>query len=158
MTQSAGLDRTDFALIALLQENAWLSTKELAASVGLAPSSVHERLKRLRSVGVVHGAHAHIDSAKVGFEIEALLMIEMAKHDRDLVDEVLRKLSAVPEVRSVHVISGRFDLVVHVVAKNIHALRDLALDRFTRGLGISKIETSIIFESRRNWGLPVPID
>ncbi|WP_179297928.1 Lrp/AsnC family transcriptional regulator [Mesorhizobium carmichaelinearum] len=156
MTQLTGLDRTDFALMALLQEDAWLSTKELAASVGLAPSSVHERLKRLRSIGVLHGAHAHIDSAKVGFEVEALLMIEMAKHDRDLVDEVLHKLSAIPEVRSVYVISGRFDLVVHVVAKNIRALKDLALDRLTRGMGISKIETSIIFESRRHWGLPIP--
>ena len=55
------LDRRDFGILSLLQNNASLSNKQIAAAVGLAPSSAHERLKRLRDEGVLRGTHADVD-------------------------------------------------------------------------------------------------
>ena len=57
------LDRTDFGILSLLQNNASLSNKQIAAAVGLAPSSAHERLKRLRDEGVLRGTHAVCSSS-----------------------------------------------------------------------------------------------
>jgi hypothetical protein len=51
------LDRTDFGILRLLQNDASLSNKEIAAAIGLAPSSAHERLKRLREL---RGSHADV--------------------------------------------------------------------------------------------------
>ena len=93
-------DRTDIELLRLLQNDARMSNKELSAAVGLAPSSCHERLKRLRGDGVLKGAHAEVDFAALGFQVEALLFVALEKHTREVVDEFLRDMVTIPEVRS----------------------------------------------------------
>ncbi len=141
------LDRTDVGLLRLLLKDARLSNKELAAAVNLAPSSCHERLKRLRAAGVLKGAHADADFAALGFDLEALFFIALAKHTRDLVDDFLRDVVTIPEVRSAFLVTGRHDMVVHVAVRDMKHLKNLALDSFTNRPGVTQIETSIIYEA-----------
>ena len=61
MNQYADLDRTDFAILRLLQKDARLTNKEVAAAIDLAPSSTHERVRRLWDIGAIRGVHAEID-------------------------------------------------------------------------------------------------
>src|SRR5204862_7956726 len=105
------LDRTDFGILRLLQNNASLSNKEIAASVGLAPSSAHERLKRLRDDGVLRGSHADVEPKAMGIGIEALLLIELTKHERAGVDRFMTEIVEIPEVRWAFLITGRRDFV-----------------------------------------------
>jgi DNA-binding Lrp family transcriptional regulator len=149
------LDRTDAEILRLLQNDARLSNKQIAAAIDLAPSSAHDRIKRLWAEGVLTGLHAEVAPAAMGVGLEALLMIELAKHERDTVDRFLDDVLRVPEVRSAHLITGRYDLVVHVVARDTRHLKDLALDHFTSRPGVTRIETSIIYETRRNHELPL---
>lgn len=149
------LDRTDFEILALLQKDARYSNKQIAAAVGLAPSSVHDRLKRLWSDRVLTGAHAEVDPKVMGIGLEALFLIELSKHERATVDQFMDEIVDIPEVRSAHLITGRYDLVVHVVARDTHHLKDLALDRFTNRPGVTRIETSIIYETKTRHELPL---
>lgn len=148
------LDRIDIEIIKLLQNNARLSNKQIAAAVGLAPSSVHERMKRLRDNKVLTGTHAEVDLASLGIGLEALFMIELAKHERSTVDRFMDDMLEVPEVRSAHLITGRYDLVIHVVVHDTRHLKNLALDQFTNRPGVTRIETSIIYDTRVNHELP----
>lgn len=142
------LDRTDFGILRLLQNDASLSNKQIAAAVGLAPSSAHERLKRLRDDGVLRGSHADVDPKAMGVGLEALFFIEFSKHERATVDSFMAEVVDIPEVRSAFLITGRHDFVVHVVARDTRHLKDLALDRFTNRPGVTRIETSIVYEAR----------
>lgn len=151
----AGLDRTDRAILRLLQNDARLSVKELASRVGLAPSSVHGRIRQLRTSGVLRGAHAEVDPRAFGIGLEALLMIGLSKHERETVDRFLDDTIALPEVRAAFLVSGRYDVVVHVSVRDTQHLKDLALDHFTSRPAVTRIETSIIFEARRQHALPV---
>lgn len=151
----SGLDRTDFGILRLLQNNARLSVKEIAAEIGLAPSSTHERIRRLRDGGVLLGTHAEVDPKALGVGLEALFMIELSKHKRGTVDRFMEDLVEVPEVRSAWLVSGRYDVVVHVVVRDTAHLKDLALDRLTNRPGVTRIETSLIFDARRRHELPV---
>jgi DNA-binding Lrp family transcriptional regulator len=148
------LDRTDFGILRLLQNDASLSNKEIAAAIGLAPSSAHERLKRLRQEGVLRGSHADVAPRAMGIGLEALLYVEMSKHERDLVDRFLREIVEVPEVRFAFLVTGPHDFVVHVVARDMHHLKDLVLDHFTNRPAVTRIETSIIYEARVRHELP----
>lgn len=148
------LDRTDFGILSLLQHDATLSNKQIAAEIGLAPSSAHERLKRLRDDGVLRGAHADVDPKAMGVGLEALFLIELAKHKRGGVDHFMTEIVNVPEVRSAFLITGRWDFVVHVVARDMRHLKDLALDSFTHRPEVTRIETSIIYEARVRHELP----
>ncbi len=78
----AELDRTDVALLRLLQKNVRSANKELAYAAGIAPSTCHERVKRLWASGTIKGAKLVIDPAVLGYDLEALFMIELAKHER----------------------------------------------------------------------------
>ena len=87
--------------------------------------------------------------------LEALFMIELSKHQRGTVDQFMDDIAGVPEVRVAFLVTGRYDVVVHVVVRDTQHLKDLALDQFTSRPGVTRIETSIIYEARRRYQLPV---
>jgi len=149
------LDRTDIGILRLLQNNARLSNKEIASAVGLAPSSVHERLKSLWEAGVLKGAHAEVDPSVFGVGLEALLMIELSKHKRSTVDRFMEDIAGVEEVRAAFLVTGQHDVVVHVMVRDMQHLKDLVLDQFTNRPGVNRIETSVIFDRRQRYDLPI---
>ena len=149
------LDRTDFGILRLLQNDAGLSNKQIAAAIGLAPSSAHERLKRLREEGVLRGAHADVAPKAMGVGLEAIFFIEMSKHEKALVNRFLDEVVEIPEVRSAFLVTGPHDFIVHVVARDMQHLKDVVLDRFTNRPEVTRIESSIIFDARVRHELPV---
>jgi len=155
LSENIDLDRIDVGILRALQNDARLSVKELADQVGLAPSSTHERIQRLRESGVIRGSHVDVDAKALGVGLEALFMIGLAKHKRGTVDKLMDDIVDVPEVRSAFLVTGRHDLVVHVVVRDTQHLKDLALDKFTNRPGVTRIETSIIFDARHRHELPV---
>ena len=66
------LDRIDFDILAALQNDGRLSNKELAAKVGLAPSSCLERVRALRESGVLRGFRAEVDPEALGIHLQAI--------------------------------------------------------------------------------------
>ena len=82
-------------------------------------------------------------------------MIGLSKHERDTVDRFLDDAVSLPEVRAAFLVTGRYDVVVHVVVRDTQHLKDLALDHFTSRPAVTRIETSIIFDARRRHALPV---
>ncbi|GJL94860.1 MAG: AsnC family transcriptional regulator [Hyphococcus sp.] len=148
------LDRIDFEILQALQKNARISNKELAAIIGLAPSSCHERLKRLNSEGVFRGVHLDVDPALLGYDLKAILMMEVAHESHD-VDQFMSEVEDIPEVIDIALITGRYDLIVHVVVRDTNHLKNLAMAKFSNRPEIKRLETSIIYESRRTYHLPM---
>ena len=158
MRKIPDLDRIDFAILRLLQNDARLAVKEVAAAVELAPSSVHERIKRLRDADILRGAHAEVDPVALGVGLEGLFMIGLAKHKRSTVDELFADIAEIPEVRSAFLVSGRYDLLVHVLVRDTDHLKNLAFDHFTSRNVVSHIETAIIFEGRHRHEVPIYLE
>ena len=149
------LDRTDFAILSLLQKDGRMTNKEVAAAVNLSASSTHERIKRLWDDGILRGLHAEVDQQALGVGIQALLMIELSKHERSNVDGFLEAVSTIAEVRAAFLLTGRWDIIVHVVARDTQHLKDLALDKFTSQPGVTRIETAIVYDSRTRHEVPM---
>lgn len=144
MKENRIVDRTDLAILRRLAKNAHASNKELAAAVGLAPSTCHERLKNLRQQKVLLGSHAEIDLRALGLSIEALLFIQLAKIGASQVDDYLQKAAAIPGVRNVFLISGHFDMVAHVAVRTMEDLKRLISERFHQDF-VMRVETSVVF-------------
>ena len=75
-------DRIHFAILAALQNDARLSNKELAARVGLAPSSCLERVRRLRAGRVLLGFRALVEPRALGIAMQALVFVRLVRHAR----------------------------------------------------------------------------
>ncbi len=152
------LDRTDRALLALLQNNARTSNKELAAAVGVAPSTALERVRRLEGEGVITGYHAELDRQATGLGLQALVGVVLRQHARPLVEAFQAHALSLPEVVQVFHTTGTSDFLVHVAVRDTEHLRTLALAAFTERPEVARIETSLLFEHQRTTpSLPRPL-
>jgi DNA-binding Lrp family transcriptional regulator len=143
------LDRIDRAILLGLSKNARLSNKELAAEVGLAPSSCLERTKRLIQEGTIKGFHAEVDPRALGYDIEAMVAIRLKQHAREQVESFRAHAQSLPEVLAVYHMAGANDFLLHVLARDAMHLRDLAIDAFTTRPEVAHLETALVFEHRR---------
>jgi DNA-binding Lrp family transcriptional regulator len=144
-----GLDRIDDAILQALQNNARITNRELAAEVGLAPSSCLERVRRLTDRGVLTGYRAEVDPAALGIGLQALVAVRLARHSRDLVEGFRAHLLTLREVVSVFHMGGENDFLVHVAVRDADHLRDLALDAFTTRDEVRHIQTALVYEQVR---------
>ena len=148
------IDRIGFEIIRHLQNNGRISNKSLAGQVGLAPSTCFERVKQLYADGVIEGVHAEVNPRALGIELEAMYFVGLNKHSRELVENFQHEIERIPEVRSVFLVSGQYDFLVHVAVRDTEHLRNLALDYFTVRPEVTRIETVLIFNHHRNYQLP----
>jgi DNA-binding Lrp family transcriptional regulator len=147
------LDRIDVALLGLLQNDARRSNKELAAEVGLAPSSCLTRVRRLERE-VIRGYHAELEPLAVGLEVQAMISVRLRLHSRDAFDSFAAHLRALPAVVGFWSIGGEIDFLVHVAVPDVRALQDLTREGFTSREEVFRISTSLVFEHHRS-GLPL---
>ena len=143
------LDRTDTEIIALLQKNARLTNKELAAQIGLAPSSCSERVRRLQQAGVFTGFHAEVTPKALSIHLQAFVAVRLSRHAPAALKEFTQHVLAFREVIGVYHIAGANDFLVHVAVRDADHLRDL-LGSFTTHPDVAHIETALIFEYTRN--------
>lgn len=144
------LDRIDYLILNLLQNDARLSNKQLAAAVDLAPSSCLARVQRLRDSGALLGFHARVAPEALGIGVQAVVAVQMRQHNRNHVKTFMKHLRALPEVREIFYVTGAHDFLVHVVARDMAHLKDLALDVFTNRPEVAHIETSLVYEYLAN--------
>ncbi len=148
------LDRTDRRIVALLQEDARRSNKELAAAAGIAPSTCSERVRRLEDEGVIAGYHADVEEAALGIGLRAVVAIRLRRHAAAEVGRFKDHALVMPEVIALWHVTGANDFLVQVVVRDAEHLRDLAVSGFTTLPEVAHIETSLIFEHVGKAGLP----
>ena len=148
------MDRTDFGILRLLMSNAALSNKQIAAEVGLAPSSCHERLKSLRRRGVLLGSHAEVDLKLLGLSVEALLFVQLAKLEARQVNIFIKDVGKIRHVRAVFLISGHFDLVAHVAVSDMEQLKEF-ISELNRHACVTRAETAVVFNRVMQHDIPI---
>ena len=146
MPPNRDLDRTDYEIIRLLQNNARLSNKALADKVGLAPSTCLGRVQSLIASGVFRGFHADVYPHAVGARLQAIVSVRLARQSRGLLESFRDHILGLPEVVQLYHVAGPTDFMVHVWARDAEHLRDLAINAFTARQEVEHIETELIFD------------
>ncbi|WP_412069540.1 Lrp/AsnC family transcriptional regulator [Rubrivirga sp. IMCC43871] len=150
------LDEIDRAIVTRLQQNARISNKELAAAVGVAPSTALARTRRLEETGVLVGYHAEVSAEAVGAGLQAMIGIALRRHQRALVEAFEAHVLGLPEVVQLFHTTGASDYLVHVAVRDTAHLRALALEAFTERPEVARIETALLFAHRRTAGVAIP--
>ena len=151
---NADLDRTDAAIVAALQNNARLTNKELAAQVGLAPSTCLERVRRLTASGVLRGFHARVDPAALGIGLQALVSVQLARHQKNELAQFVAAMSTLREVVATHHLAGANDFILHVAVRDAAHLRTVTVDAIGTRPEVGHVETALIFDYERAAVLP----
>ena len=134
---------SDAKLIALLRSNAREPTASLARKLGLARSTVQERIARLEREGTIKGYTVKL-SEDVSGRLKAVVMISTDPKQGDRVAAELKKIT---EVHSLAAVSGASDLIATVEAENPARL-DTALDRIGKLHGVARTVSSIVLSEK----------
>ena len=138
------LDPTDRALLALLRENARRSTAELARELGLSRTTVQSRIERLERSRVIAGYTVRVDDAIEAALVRAHVMVTVGPKQTGAIEAALRRIA---EVRSLHSVSGAFDLLAVVAAPSIQQL-DALIDRIGALDGVERTTSAIVLSTR----------
>jgi DNA-binding Lrp family transcriptional regulator len=149
MTDLPNIDEIDHRILLELQADARRSNKALAAAVGLAPSTTLGRVRDLEARGIIVGYHAAVDPAALGRSIQALVSVRLQPKTNVLVSEFVEMIWALEETIAITMLTGPFDLLVHLSVADIAGLQTLVLERIASFDGVVDEQTSIIFEHRR---------
>ena len=134
------LDKLDVKLLKMLSENARKPYLEIARETGVSGAAIHQRMAKLQSLGIVKGTETLIDPASIGYETTAYLGVFL--RDPSRFDEILAKLQQIPEIVECHLITGQYDLLLKVYARNNEDLLNFIHTKiFTLNLG--RTETNI---------------
>lgn len=113
------LDDKDLAILRLLQQNAKATVKEIADTVHLSTTPVHERIKRMEQNGVIKQYATLVDHSKVKKGLMVICYVSLKQHDKTAGSEFIQMINAMPEVIECYNISGEFDFMLKVVAENM---------------------------------------
>lgn len=152
------LDRTDRKILEALQEDARLSSADLAERVSLTPSPCWRRVKRLEEEGVIRGYHARLDSEKLGYQVTAFVHISLDKKDTEHLQAFERAVLAIPQVLACHRISGRYDHQLMVVAEDLAAYGAFAEAHINGLPSVKEVYTSFVLrEVKAPVNPPLPL-
>lgn len=134
----------DQQLLSILRENARASTAEIARRLKLSRTTVQSRIERLERQGVITGYTVRVDDEAERGWIRAHIMITVLPKQAPA---VVKALHAMPEVRTLHSVSGPFDLVALGVTPTVAQMDELT-DRIGAIEGVERTTSSIILSAK----------
>lgn len=139
------IDAIDRAILRLLQENARISNAEIARQVGLAPSAIFQRIRKLEEHGVILGYTARLDPKAVGCGLVAFVMLQTGEGAR--AGEVTAQLAAIPEVAEVHRVVGEDCFFLKVRVRDTDALGALLDHKIQPLPSVASTRTTIVLKT-----------
>ena len=139
------IDEIDAVILNKLQENARETQADVARAVGLAPSAVLERIRKLEAKGVIRGYSAQLDPSALEQPMLAFVAVRSAEGLAD--DSVARQLSELPEVLEVHHVAGDDCYLIKVRTRDAEHLGVLLRTRIGRIPGVRSTRTTIVLET-----------
>jgi DNA-binding Lrp family transcriptional regulator len=113
------LDRVDRALLRMLQKDGKTPLSRLAAEVSLSETPCWRRVKRLEDAGYIQGYKARVDRRKAGYDLVVFVQLAVDKHTSQLTRDFEQRILACPRVLAFHNVSGAYDFLLEVVARNL---------------------------------------
>jgi len=149
------LDSIDLSILTELQKDATISNAELAKKVGMAPSAVLERVKKLKQKGSITELTARVDPAQIDLKLLAFIFIRSSEGPGNI--SVAKQLSKLPEVLELHHIAGEDCYLAKVRARDPQSLAQLMRDKFSKVPGLLSTKTTIVLETMKESNhLPIP--
>lgn len=151
------LDRTDLRILEFLQGHARASNLELAEAASLSPAQSHRRHRRLEEAGYIGRYETRLNAARLGLTVVAFIHVSMERgHIREL-QKFKDLLGSMPEVQECYAVTGDFDYVLKVVARDLPALSRFLMDNLMRLPGVAAVRSSVCMEEIKcTAALPLP--
>ncbi|PIB37569.1 hypothetical protein BFP72_14705 [Reichenbachiella sp. 5M10] len=139
------INEIDKAILRRLSENARVPFSTVAKELGISNTMVHQRVNKLRQIGVIEKATFRFNPKALGYTTEAITRIDVA--NAKFIPQIVRELEKIPEVIECSNISGKYALLVKVMSRDNSHLRDVLYGKIHDLEGVIGTDTNISFET-----------
>ncbi|MGH7481884.1 MAG: Lrp/AsnC family transcriptional regulator [Longimicrobiales bacterium] len=151
---SGMFDAIDLRILRLLQRDARMANAAIARDVGLAPSAVFQRIRKLENEGVIEGYHAHLSPVALGRGLLAFVTVQTGEGAR--AHETAGMLADIPEVLEVHRVVGDDCFLLKVRVADTAALGALLDEKIQRLAPVASTRTTIVLSTAKDQGIGPP--
>jgi Lrp/AsnC family transcriptional regulator, leucine-responsive regulatory protein len=144
------IDATDKKILEILQDNGRITNAKLAATIGISPPAMLERVRRLETAGVISRYTSILDREKIGLEVMAIVSISLALHQLESIDRFQEHLLALDEVLECHQVTGEDDFILKVVLDDIKSYSEFTMKKLATIPGIQSFKSSFVLSTIKN--------
>ena len=150
------LDKSDKIILKVLQSQAQVPLSEMAAKAGLSPSTCHRRIKAMEEAGLILGYSAQLNRKHLGYANEFFVEVSLAAQTEEAFEKFEKAVARVPEILECHMMSGQFDYLLRVIARDAEDYERVHRTRLARLPGLQRIQSSLALRTvKAGGGLPV---
>ena len=145
------LDALDFRILGIIQGDSNRSTTRLARELQVPVTTVYSKIRRLGKAGIVRGYRASIDPKTLGIGTIAFILasVSYGAQRYHLDRHVAKQVARFPEVQEVHLISGEWDFLIKIRARDVAGVGNFLAEKLRTVKGIDKTITCMVFETAK---------
>ncbi len=143
-TIPVSLDKSDLAILKLLQENARITVKEISAKIHLSTTPVHERIKRLEQNAVIKQYITLVDQQKVNLGLMVICYVSLKAHSKTAGVTFIKTINSLQEVKECYSISGEFDFMLKVVCRDMNAYYDFHVNKLSQQENMGNVQSVFV--------------
>ena len=150
------LDAIDTKILLLMQEDASLSTAELADRVGLSQSPCWRRIQRLRDEGYIKAQVVILDAEKLGYHMKIFAQVKMARLTDEERAEFFRGVQNIPEIVECYTVFGEMDTMLKILAPDVKWYQEFIFSTLLKLPGVQDVRSIVtLSESKCTTAIPL---
>lgn len=143
------LDKIDKSILSQLQKNCRITIKELSENLGLSPTPVFERIKKMENVGLIERYVALIDPAMLGKKLTVFLHVTIKDHSKNALEDFLKEIVGLTEVMECYHVTGDFDFFIKIVTKDMESYNQFILQKLSIVPNLGRVQSQFSLSKRK---------
>jgi len=138
------IDAKDLSILALLQQNARITVKEISEKIHLSTTPVHERIKRMENDGIIKQYVTLVDHSKVKRGLMVICYVSLKAHSKNAGTKFINAINEMNEIIECYSISGEFDFMLKVVEENMDSYYNFHVNKLSQIENIGNVQSVFV--------------
>jgi Lrp/AsnC family transcriptional regulator, leucine-responsive regulatory protein len=143
-SSNISLDAKDLLILALLQQNARITVKEIAEKIHLSTTPVHERIRRMETNGVIKQYATLLDHTKVNKNLMVICYVSLKEHNKNAGTKCIKAIQLLNEVIECYSISGEFDFLLKVLCADMNTYYDFHVNKLSQLENVGHVQSTFV--------------
>jgi Lrp/AsnC family leucine-responsive transcriptional regulator len=144
------LDKIDYLILKILQENSNITNLSLSKRIGLSPAPTLERVKKLEKNGIIKSYHAVVDPIALGLNVMTYILVNIGWHKENASENFLQRVDQIDEVVECTIITGDGDFLLKVLCHDLRAYQDLLFNELSQIPEVERLKTLMTLSTVKN--------
>ncbi len=151
-----GLDKIDFKILKILQENGRITNIQLSMDIGLSPAPTLERVRKLEQTGIIESYHALVNEDLVGLGVTSYIQVSVNFEKKDAMNNFIKYINSIDEVVECHQVAGSSDFLLKAVVNDLKSYERLITQKISTINEISQLKSLMVLKTlKKSHSLPI---